>query len=686
MHFHLDNSLEKFLDGEGLDDPAGDHRLSADAYVAWGCRRSEAVLVYNTSNMSFKGRDETIGTVLDHFCDSIMKPPEKNHIFFVHASPGVGKTRLFLEMVKMNVEDRKPNILYVGKREEKRALIDNFIHIAVSFNGSTTYRDLDSIITGMKDCLSQVVIRILHIWLTTGGGLSELSKKITAALRSGTLPPDEFNLSKVLSLVSRRSGRKHVILLIDEILKVTDDSIKDEIVLALASEQDIKDYSYTLRVLFSSLKVDIFAKAKTYSGRPISSVSLPLLKRKDTQSLALEAAERAIDVFLDGKSLGTKSQLVGIMTMLSGGHMRAMEHLCTTLENLENSDSVLFYISHACRTYKLETKDIYGAILLSLLGQPVPLDTRVRLKTTSVTVEDMVANGLLVDSITAEYTDITVLPNMPLLSLIRWAFIVNEKFVKEKRANLGRISEDQYPGLHIAKLITKLVETAVTSGPITGKIFESVCIIRHLVMRHVYKSLMEDNIIDNPTKVDWRRATLKDYFKYIRREGPISAELASLTFDFTKPLTWEQLDNNVTIKKFFDKNYTEKCSSIGQPMVVNFKASDYFICLVSNCGVVITIVVQTKFSSETSDSEVYVGGIEKVLEKAKNMVAEKFGVPKNTILCVAELWREGPGSGTIDTPMKLENAFMQTKSELEEQVGPLMRDMIALGDLKNIYV
>ena len=160
--------------------------------------------------------------------------------------------------------------------------------------------------------------------------------------------------------------------------------------------------------MFSSLKVDIFAKAKTNSGRLISSAPLPLLRRKETQNLALEAAERAGDVFLDEKSLGTKSRLVGMMTLLSGGHMRAMEHLRTTLKNLTNSDSVLFFISQACRTYKFETKGIYGAILLSLLGQTIPLDTVVRIKKTAVTVEDMVANGLLVASLTDVNTTISV--------------------------------------------------------------------------------------------------------------------------------------------------------------------------------------------------------------------------------------------------------------------------------------
>ena len=418
------------------------------------------------------------------------------------------------------------------------------------------------------------------------------------------------------------------------------------------------------------------------------SVPLPLLKRNDTHSVAYAAVERSAAVFLEGKSHGTKNQLIEIMTMLSGGHMRAMEHLVNRLKDLTSSDSVLDYVRHACRTYELDVKDIYGAVLLSLLDQSVPLDTTVRLKNTLVTVEDMVANGFLVDSITDIYIPIEVLPNMPLISLIRWAFVVYDEFIEENSidSSVDGVSNERYPGLRIAQLIIKLMDTALSTDPTTGKIFESVRIIRHLVMRHVYKSLMEGNIIENLTRVDWHNATLTSYLGYILREGPISAELLNLTFDFTKPLAWEQLDNDAAVVEFFKMNYAEKRSIIGQPLRSNyFEAADYFICLVSNCGAVITIVVQSNFLSETSGTKVYVDVIEEKLEKAKNITAEKFGVPRNTIICVAELWGEGPNSDEIDMPMKLENSFLQTKAGLEQQDGPLMRELIAFGDLKNIY-
>ena len=56
---------------------------------------------------------------------------------------------------------------------------------------------------------------------------------------------------------------------------------------------------------------------------------------------------------------------------------------------------------------------------------------------------------------------------------------------------------------------------------------------------------------------------------------------------------------------------------------------------------------------------------------------EGYGALKNTIVCVAELWREAPKTGQVNEPMKLKNAFMQTKEEL---MGPLMTNIVALAD------
>ena len=132
--------------------------------------------------------------------------------------------------------------------------------------------------------------------------------------------------------------------------------------------------------------------------------------------------------------------------------------------------------------------------------------------------------------------------------------------------------------------------------------------------------MMEDNINDNPTKVDWRNATLKDYFMNTRRDGPMSAELAKLTFDFTKPLGWELLHNHASIVTFFNKMYAENLSMIGQPSQSNFEAGDYYECRRSNCNKAVTIVYQTKLSSKISGEKINISKIERMLKNATKVL------------------------------------------------------------------
>ena len=681
-------SLEEFLDDGGLDDPLGDHRNSTDAYIEWGRRRSERVLMRNVTCMEFDGREETVGSLLNTICDTTLDPKAKTPIHFMHASPGVGKTRFFLEMVKMGV-DKQKSYLYKGaflnkkiSMEKKEALLDDILHIAVSFNGRTAYKPKHITVTTEPEILSHITLRIMHIWLSKVS-LTDLYEDIKAAVASGILSPRHLTLKSVLSLVSRRAGRKHIVLYVDEILKMYDSDATNDLVVSLSAEQDEEDEGedmdkdkdenppYSLRVCYSALKVDIFARARSFSGRDIISTPLPLISRNVARNISAKVVERAEYPITWAETKLPK--YVNILTLLSGGHMRAMESLVRTYENLEQSKGISKYIRAACSNYgdSYET-NIYGAVLLSLLGYSVPKDTIVNYLGHSITVEDMVASGRLMASFTNADAHLDVKPNMPLLSLIQWAFTTVE----------NRNSNMKPPGYEVALTLTDLVDDAVGMGAMTGKKFESVCIRRHIIMRRLYNSLMEGNIVRNITEVDWRKATLKDYFKYTRCEGPISAEIANLTFDFTRPFPneWELLKDDDAVENFFRRNYAEKRCVIGQPLKENFEANDYFLSLVSNCGVVVTVVVQTKFSSVNKTTRVNIGKIYTTLEKAMNL-AETYGAKRNTIIGVAELWREAHGSGLIDAPMQLQNAVVQTKRELEMQVGPLMSDLIAFADL-----
>ena len=75
---------------------------------------------------------------------------------------------------------------------------------------------------------------------------------------------------------------------------------------------------------------------------------------------------RATGKYLVDRSLGIKSQLIGVMMMFSGGRFRAMEHLANTLRHL-------FCVASVMRGVLIN----WLRRAFSLLGQTVPLHARV---------------------------------------------------------------------------------------------------------------------------------------------------------------------------------------------------------------------------------------------------------------------------------------------------------------------
>ena len=90
--------------------------------------------------------------------------------------------------------------------------------------------------------------------------------------------------------------------------------------------------------------------------------------------------------------------------------------------------------------------------------------------------------------------------------------------------------------------------------------------------------------------------------------------------------------------------------------------------------------MQIQYSSNATTSTSFVD-LDNALEDAIGII-EGCNVPRDTIVCVAELWREAPSAGQVNLPLTLKNSIVQTRSELKVQAGLLMCDLIALADLR----
>ena len=114
------------------------------------------------------------------------------------------------------------------------------LHIAVLFNGRTTYDPEHVTITTVPEILSHITLRIMHIWLLNVS-LNKLFLAIRNALAAGALTNEHLTLKSVLSLVSRRAGRTHIVLYVDEVLKMYNCDAMNALIVRLSVAQDEED-------------------------------------------------------------------------------------------------------------------------------------------------------------------------------------------------------------------------------------------------------------------------------------------------------------------------------------------------------------------------------------------------------------------------------------------------------------
>ena len=80
-------------------------------------------------------------------------------------------------------------------------------------------------ITELPDALSHIAHRISHMWLTNVESINNVFGMITTVVYSGQLSDHLFRMGSVLSLIAHRTGRKRIVVLVDEILKIRNSEI-----------------------------------------------------------------------------------------------------------------------------------------------------------------------------------------------------------------------------------------------------------------------------------------------------------------------------------------------------------------------------------------------------------------------------------------------------------------------------
>jgi hypothetical protein len=221
------------------------------------------------------------------------------------------------------------------------------------------------------------------------------------------------------------------------------------------------------------------------------------------------------------------------------------------------------------------------------------------------------------------------IPFSPLLILYGWAHMVAERV--DKKAGTAEFNAEVMRssiwGADMAAALVDIFSSSLNDGGFTGKEFERFWIARQKLMRFVYRDVM-DGIVENPTGVDWRQATINDIYSERLRAGPMSEELKQLRFDVTQPFNWEwKTCNDNEISEYLQESYyEEKLSRFCIPSNDQYPNIAYWTSLVSVDGQVVIIAHINNWPADDSTTKVNIKAVNAALQTAIDDTAYRRGI------------------------------------------------------------
>jgi hypothetical protein len=344
---------------------------------------------------------------------------QKKSAYYIHTSPGLGKTFLLKELMKKrgsDIEDfedvaHTTFIIPIDFNRNCCKQISQFLQKAPPL----TYEFIPLARLYYIQFADQKALEWTHFIQKLLHVIKKKKKNVTESLLKNSMRSH---------IIAKAAGR-HIAVLVDELIKSTDlgelypDNFRSEICKWADGENP-----FCHIIIFSSLDRDLMKRELTVSNRSmISATTLPLLSMEDAKTL--------IDSFLlnsnfvDQRQVAVdKVSVVEILAAASGGHPRSIEKLIGQCHGLP----------HYCRNLKDilvdAGKELAGAyrpppswirlISVALLAEPVRLEDMLTGDDgrNNETFESLVNRGLLLSSLNDSTTMIT--PSLPEIFLYWW--------------------------------------------------------------------------------------------------------------------------------------------------------------------------------------------------------------------------------------------------------------------------
>jgi hypothetical protein len=684
--------------------------------------------------LPFLGREDAMRSLFEHATEVITATTDigRSEIVFVHASPGVGKTRLFQEVVAMTIEERaalfssssqSPSSL---SKEQLHEAVCSVLPIHITFHGlSKASSDLPLLYERPErgSLPLACMLRVIFTWLTNLEDyplfVHEINREVSSAHSDQVLRL--ISPKSVLAEVRIRSGGKKPFLLVDEPLlyeeeHVTFLSAKNPaftMALALKNLMELQDPPYQIPIAFSALKIGVFAQVHSANGRPIVAVPLRLLPIEEAKILLKRSLSQPMQPNGVGKTwlqqlsenmMKSPDEVVEVLAVLAGGHCRSMEILIDAVRKRltgDKSSTLGAIIDDAKSRFALRygfanTVGLNEAILMAQYNRSVSFGSKFIANLTDgaveTTVGDLIASGALMGSScrgdSVAHGRVEEHLNLPLLSFLSWS---------------SWMTSDSVRGGPFAKSLSEEVSRINNAIKLQGRsnfeAFELIYAHYTKILRFVYKEISTRGhalpLVGGET-VDWTRASISDMFPSTWGEMKLSKSISQSRFDLTQPLLMKPLTDKEAssiarslknIDGLTDEAFLELTSTIFIPTADPSTQSLGHVLVLRDVDAfsrgerrVVVLAVENRHSMESSstliniDSDVY--GKRNNARKLLSIDLELEADGKVSLMFVLNAWR-----GIKNTIELQENCAVLSKVELARVFGKPMVDFMIFMEL-----
>lgn len=343
----------------------------------------------------------------------------KNPVYYIHASPGMGKTYLLRSMVGKGKN---------GVDRELYGTIDDAFLMPVDFNRNCC--------SGIKELLNNrralpagllPIARAYYVLFCNQKviGWTTFFEALLQAMGVDNMMGGA-TMDTMISHIKDKAEQRPIIALVDELQKTEaiGPSYPDQYRSAICSWADLES-RFCKVVIFSSLSRGLMKNEVTTSNRPVlSATTIPLWSKDETVSLLRQGISADSWKFVDENSVAISGDLaLELLAVASGGHPRSVQFIVEECKTVQDSQK-----HHLMELITAAGQSLLGAyktppswldlIQVALLARPVKLTDTIGDAGNKETFESLVNRGLLVHSFGDN--DEQFVPVMPEIFLFSW--------------------------------------------------------------------------------------------------------------------------------------------------------------------------------------------------------------------------------------------------------------------------